>query len=68
MTIHLKDIQHTQNGKRWSQVMYLNFLLKYKIQVEKCEKLATLKYEAPNFVETTERLDPHHCYIMGKQP
>ena len=47
--------------------MYLNFLLKYKIQIEKSEKLSTVKYEAPNFVETTQRLDPHHCYIMGKR-
>ena len=47
--------------------MYLNFLLKYKIQIEKSEKLSTLKYEAPNFVETTQRLDPHHSYIMGEE-
>ena len=41
--MHLKDIDYTKNGKRWSQVMYMNYLVKYKINVLKEEKIAAYR-------------------------
>ena len=42
-TIHLKDVDYTKNGKRWSQVMYMNYLVKYKINVLKAEKISAYR-------------------------
>ena len=67
MTVHLKDVELTQNGKRWSQVMYLNYLLKFKTNVEKAEFLSHLSYEEDKIVEHKRPLiQNHHTYIMGK--
>ena len=42
-TIHLKDVDYTKNGKRWSQVMYMNYLVKYKINVLKEKKISAYR-------------------------
>ena len=36
--IHLKDNSKVKNKKRWSQVMYMNYILKYRI--EKCKMVS----------------------------
>ena len=36
--IHLKDNSKVKNKKRWSQVMYMNYVLKYRI--EKCKTVS----------------------------
>ena len=66
MTVHLKDIELTQNGKRWSQVMYLNYLLKFKVNVEKAEFLSYFSYEDEEVIENKRPLENHHTYILGK--
>ena len=67
MTVHLKDVEFTQNGKRWSQVMYLTYLLKYKVNVEKAEYLSYFSYENGQLFENRSPLvDDHHTYILGK--
>ena len=68
LTVHLKDIELTQNGKRWSQVMYLNYLLKFKVDVEKHEYLSHFSYDEVTgaVVKIKRPLDDHHTYIMGK--
>ena len=67
MTVHLKDVELTQNGKRWSQVMYLNYLLKFKADVEKAEFLSYFSYEDEKVIEHKRPLvENHHTYIMGK--
>ena len=68
MTVHLKDVEFTQNGKRWSQVMYLNYLLKYKVKVEEAEFLSYLSYEGDEVIENERSLakNLHHTYILGK--
>ena len=30
--VHLKDVEFTQNGKRWSQVMYMYYLIGYRMK------------------------------------
>ncbi|CAF1113321.1 unnamed protein product, partial [Didymodactylos carnosus] len=34
IVVHLKDITKIRNKKRWSQVMYLNYLLQYKMELK----------------------------------
>ena len=66
LTVHLKDVELTQNGKRWSQVMYLNYLLKFKVDVEKTEYLSHFSYNEGKIEENSLPLDEHHTYIMGR--
>ena len=69
MTVHLKDVEFTQNGKRWSQVMYLNYLLKFKVNVEKAQFLSHFSYDEKNgelFENKSPLVDGHHTYILGK--
>ena len=37
-TIHLKDNLKVKNKKRWSQVMYMNYILKHRIELENLSK------------------------------
>ena len=46
--IHLKDNSKVKNKKRWSQVMYMKYILKYRI--EKCKKVS----EDKAFILTTD--------------
>ena len=46
--IHLKDNSKVKNKKRWSQVMYMNYILKYRI--EKCKMVS----EDKAFILTTD--------------
>ena len=46
--IHLKDNSKVKNKKRWSQVMYMNYILKYRI--EKCKRVSKDKA----FILTTD--------------
>ena len=67
VTVHLKDVELTQNGKRWSQVMYLNYLLKFKVDVEKEQYLSHFSHDerTGKIQEHKLPLDDHHTYIMG---
>ena len=48
--IHLKDNSKVKNKKRWSQVMYMNYIINYRMQ-ERDE-------------EGRERYDPNNTYIL----
>ena len=48
--IHLKDNTKVKNKKRWSQVMYMNYILNYRLQ-ERDE-------------QGRELFDPHSTYIL----
>ena len=47
--------------------MYLNYLLKFKVDVEKAEYLSYFSYEDGELFENkSPLLDDHHTYILGK--
>ena len=47
--------------------MYLNYLLKFKADVEKAEFLSYFSYEDEKVIENKRPLvENHHTYIMGK--
>ena len=42
--MHLKDVEFTQNGKRWSQVMYMYYLIGYRMK--NCEQMVPGEFVA----------------------
>ena len=46
--------------------MYLNYLLKFKVNVEKAEFLSYFSYEDEEVIENKRPLENHHTYILGK--
>jgi hypothetical protein len=55
MYVHLKDADKVQKGKRWSQVMYLYYLIGWKIDA--CQEMETTGLE--------ERLEKDKCFILA---
>jgi len=41
LIVHLKDADQVQKGKRWSQVMYLYYLLGYKMDAKRMRSYTT---------------------------
>lgn len=55
LVVHLKDADRVQKGKRWSQVMYLYYLIGWKIDA--CQKM-----EISGLVD---KLEKDKCFILA---
>ena len=65
--VHLKDVEYTQNGKRWSQVMYMYYLIGYRMK--NCHQEAPSEFFYNKVTDKIEQsktpLTEENTYIMA---
>ena len=65
--VHLKDVEYTQNGKRWSQVMYMYYLIGYRMK--SCHQEAPSEFfynkDTDKIEQSKAPLTEENTYLMA---